>query len=141
MDILPRSNLPPYIEGSPTGKTRKRPLHKPCYIRRVKRAIQRRREARACLKNSSNASSAAAYLHLQQEQRRSRRTLQAERLHYEWKLANSAKLAPPKNFRSCKPQQANGSQNPASSSSRRLPCNHRPKYGRPSQTDISRFLS
>ncbi len=34
----------------------------------------------------------------QQEQRRSRRALRAERLSYEWKLANSAKLAPQKNF-------------------------------------------
>ncbi len=56
--------------------------------------IQRRREAWTTWKNSSNATSAAAYLHLQQEQRRSQRILGAERPSYEWKLANSAKLAP-----------------------------------------------
>ncbi len=49
-------------------------------------------------KNSSNAASAAAYLHLQQEQRRSRRIPRTERLFYEWKLANSAKFAPKKIF-------------------------------------------
>ncbi len=52
----------------------------------------------------------------------------------EWKLANSAKLTPKKIF-------ANRNQNPASTSSGWLPCNHRPRIGRPSQTDISRFLS
>ncbi len=78
---------------TPLLKTRKHSLHKPYYTRRVKRAIKRRREAWATWNNSSNATSAAAYLHLKQEQRRSRRILRAERLSYEWKLANSAKLA------------------------------------------------
>ncbi len=98
MNILPRSNLPPYIEGKPTAKNRKHSLHKPYYTRRVKRATQRHREAWTSWKNSSNATSAAAYLHLQQEQRRSWRILRAERLSYEWKLANSAKLASKKCF-------------------------------------------
>ncbi len=65
-------------------------------MRQIKRAIQRRREAWTTWTNSSNATSAAAYLHLQQEQRQSRRILRAERLSYEWKRANSAKLAPKK---------------------------------------------
>ncbi len=51
-------------------------------------------------KNSSNATSAAAYLHLQQEQRRSKRILRAEHLSYEWKLTSVAKMLP-KKFRSC----------------------------------------
>ncbi len=85
-------------KATPPLKTRKQSLNKPYYVRRVKLSIQRRREAWTTWKNSSNASSAAAYLHLQQEQRRSRRILRAERLSYEWKLANSAKLAPKKCF-------------------------------------------
>ncbi len=39
-----------------------------------------------------------AYLRLQQEQRRSRRILQAEHFSFEWKLANSAKTASKKLF-------------------------------------------
>ncbi len=82
----------------PPLKTRKHSLNKPYYTRRVKRTIQQRREAWTTWKNFSNATSAAAYLYLQQDQRWSRRILRAERLSYEWKLAHSAKLAPKKIF-------------------------------------------
>ncbi len=64
----------------------------------MKRAIQRRRQAWTPWKNSESSSCGAVYLHLQQEQRRSWRILRAERLSFEWKLANSAKTAPKKNF-------------------------------------------
>ncbi len=121
------------LKATPSLKTRNHSLPKPYYTRRDKRAIQRRHEAWTSWKNSSNTTSAAAYLHLQHEQRRSRLILRAERFSYEWKLANSAKLA------ACKQQQANGNQNPASTPSKWLPCNHRPRNDRPSQTDISRF--
>ncbi len=47
--------------------------------------------------DSSNATNAVTYLRLQQEHGRSLRILRADRLSDEWKLANSAKLAP-KNF-------------------------------------------
>ncbi len=80
--------------ATPPQKTRKHSLHKPYYTWRVERAIQRRREAWTSRENSSNFTSAAAYLRPQQEQQRSRRMLQTGRLSYEWKLANSAKLSP-----------------------------------------------
>ncbi len=64
----------------------------------MKRAIQRRRQAWTVWKNSESSSFGTAYLRLQQEQRRSRRILRAERLSFEWKLANSAKTAPKKFF-------------------------------------------
>ncbi len=60
-------------KATPPPKAYKRPLHKPYYTRRVKRAIQRRRQA---WKNSENSSCGTAYLRLQQEQRRSRRILE-----------------------------------------------------------------
>ncbi len=54
-------------KATPPLKNRKHSKHKLYRTRRVKRASQRRREARTSWKNSSNATSAAAYLHLQQE--------------------------------------------------------------------------
>ncbi len=57
----------------------------------MKRAIQHRHQA---WKNSESSSCGTAYLRLQEEQRRSRRILRAERLSFEWKLANSAKTVP-----------------------------------------------
>ncbi len=61
----------------------------------VKRSIQRRRrQAWTTWKNSESSSSGAAYHRLQHEQHRSRRILRAERFSFEWKLANSAKIAP-----------------------------------------------
>ncbi len=62
---------------TPSPKAYKRPLHKPYYTRRVKRAIQRRRQAWTARKNSESSSCGAAYIRLQQEQRRSRRILLA----------------------------------------------------------------
>ncbi len=62
-----RENNVHYQLNGEHPKNRKHSLNKLYYTRRVKRAIQRRREAWTTWKNSSNATSAAAYLHLQQE--------------------------------------------------------------------------
>ncbi len=75
-------------KATPPPKTYKLPLHKPYYTRRVKRAIQRRRQTRTAWKNSKSNSRSAAYPRLRQDQRRSRRILRTERLSFEWKLAN-----------------------------------------------------
>ncbi len=85
-------------KATPSSKAHKRPLQKPYYTRRVKRAIQRHHEAWTAWKNSQSSSCGIAYLRHQQEQRRSWRILRAERLSCECRLANSAKTAPKKIF-------------------------------------------
>ncbi len=82
----------------PPVQMRTHSLHKPYYTHRVKRATQRRRGSWTSRKDSSNDTNAIAYLRLHQEQRKPWPVLRAERLTYEWKLANTPKISAAKCF-------------------------------------------
>ncbi len=144
MDILPRSNFPSYIEGNPAAtKPENTPSINPTTHVESKGQSNEAVKPGLLGKNYDNATSATAYL-LISTFNKSNGGLgeycgpNAPLMNGNWQTQPSW---PPKKVCSCEPQQANGNQNPASTSSRWLPCNHRPRNDRSSQTDISRFLS
>ncbi len=85
-------------KAAPLMKTGKHSQHKSFYTRLVKREIQRRCGAWAFWEKSRNDTSAAVSLLFEQDQRRFRRILRAERLSSEWNLANWAKMLPSQIF-------------------------------------------
>ncbi len=137
MDILPRSSLPSYIEGNPGAKNpQNTPLINPT------------------VHDESNGQSndAAKFGLLGKILVLPRVPLltstgngglgefcgpNASLMNGNWLISQ---VGPQKHFHSCKPQQANGNHNSASTSSRWPPCNHRPRNGRSFQTNLSRFL-
>ncbi len=82
------------LKAAPLMKTGIHFLHKSFYSRPVRRAIQQRCVARAIWKKSRSHTSAAVSLLFEQEQRRFGRIPRAERLSFEWNLANWANVLP-----------------------------------------------